>query len=414
MHCMVLRLFLIYIFLYSACYAEKSVKEVQAYNMIEKAKAENVIQAGLINAIYFLNTEYFVLEGENRKIRNPLYSPEQARDYVNLLIRTLNLSRVDVLAKMIDEIHMVEICVSKLVKKYKELWTPSKDFYDRLKLISKDFTKRYNNIVAMAEEDKTFDGFIYKKCGFYEPGNTSLQRSLYYQGFNPEFCKSMIYENKYGGMDQPPLNMTPSDEDLKTDVVPRDARKAYQYAILNSTLFDTSNYANLCLNGIGTEKRPDIAALVFSRSVFWNWSAEDIVKQKKEAAFRWDTREYFMPLYAYMLYNGIEIKKDKAKCDTILMIPIYNECWKNFYCGWFAPKDFEFAVYCLELLNKKVSEGNLEEILKNIEDKPLKLPAEYLAEIYEGKFNPKHKDPKKASYWRDIADKQKNTHLLKQ
>ena len=89
------------------------------------------------------------------------------------------------------------------------------------------------------------------------------------------------------------------------------------------------------------------------------------------------------------------------------MIPIYNECWKNFYCGWFAPKDFEFAVYCLELLNEKVSEGNLEEVLKNIEDKPLKLPAEYLAEIYEGKVNPKHKDPKKASYWRNIADKQK-------
>ena len=68
----------------------------------------------------------------------------------------------------------------------------------------------------------------------------------------------------------------------------------------------------------------------------------------------------------------------------------------------------------LELLNKKVSEGKLEEVLKNIEDKPLKLPSEYLAEIYEGKFNPKHKDHKKASYWRDIADKQKNMHLLKQ
>ena len=110
-----------------------------------------------------------------------------------------------------------------------------------------------------------------------------------------------------------------------------------------------------------------------------------------------------------MLYHGIEVKKDKAKCDAILMIPIYNECWKNFYCGWFAPKDFEFAVYCLELLNGKVSKGKLEEVLKNIEDKPLKLPSEYLAEIYEGKFNPKHKDSKKASYWRDIADKQKNS-----
>ena len=120
---MVLRLFLMYIFLYSACYAEKSVKEVQAYNMIEKAKAENVIQAGLINAIYFLNTEYFVLEGENRKIRNPLYSPEQARDYVNLLIRTLNLSRVDVLAKMIDEIHMVEIKFNILEEDMDRLWT---------------------------------------------------------------------------------------------------------------------------------------------------------------------------------------------------------------------------------------------------------------------------------------------------
>ena len=88
---MVLRLFLISIFLYSACYAEKSTKEVQAYNMIEKVKAESVIQKGLINSIYFLNTEYFVLEGENKKIKNPLYSPEQAKDYINLLIRSFNL-----------------------------------------------------------------------------------------------------------------------------------------------------------------------------------------------------------------------------------------------------------------------------------------------------------------------------------
>ena len=415
MYCMVLRLFLIFIFLYSACYAEKSIKEVQACNTIEKIKSENVIQKGLINSIYFLNTEYFVLEGENKKIKNPLYSPERARDYVNVLIKSFNLSRVDVLEKISDYYaHMVENRVSKLIEEYKELWTPSKDFFDRLNLINKDFAKRYNNIVSMAEKDKTFDDIIYRKQGFYEPGNTSLQRSLYYQGFNPEFCKSMIYENKYGGMDQPPLNMTPSDADLKTDIVPRDAKKAYEYAILNSTLFDTSNYANLCLNGIGTEKRPDIAALVFSCSVFWDWSTDDIIKPKDEADFWWETREYFLPLYAYMLYHGIEIKKDKAKCDAILMIPIYNECWKNFYCGWFAPKDFEFAAYCLELLNKKVSEGKLEEVLKNIEDKPLKLPSEYLAEIYEGKFNPKHKDHKKASYWRDIADKQKNMHLLKQ
>ena len=282
---MEVRLFLIFIFLYSVCYAEKSAKEVQAYITVEKLKTENLIQKGLISSIYFLNTEYFVLEGENKKIKNPLYSPQKARDYINLLIRTFNLSRVDALAKISDHTYLVKNRVSDLIKEYQELWTPSKDFFDRLNLISKDFTKTYNSIVYIAENDKTFDGFIYKKPGFYRPGNTSLQRSLYYQGFNPEFSKSTIYDNKYGGMDQPPLNMTPSDEDLKANIVPRDEKMAYQYAMLNSTLFDTSNYANLCLNGIGTEKRPDIAALVFSRSVFGDWSAEDIVKQKKRRTF---------------------------------------------------------------------------------------------------------------------------------
>ena len=81
---MVLRLFLISIFLYSACYAEKSTKEVQAYNMIEKVKAESVIQKGLINSIYFLNTEYFVLEGENKKIKNNPVNNKNGVKYLSM------------------------------------------------------------------------------------------------------------------------------------------------------------------------------------------------------------------------------------------------------------------------------------------------------------------------------------------
>ena len=53
---------------------------------------------------------------QNKKIKNPLYSPEQAKDYINLLIRTFNLSRVDIIDKMSDETDQVESRVSELIE----------------------------------------------------------------------------------------------------------------------------------------------------------------------------------------------------------------------------------------------------------------------------------------------------------
>lgn len=254
----------------------------------------------------------------------------------------------------------------------------------------------YEKITEMAKSDKTFEKLKYARLpnGFYTYGTTALQRSLYYQGFDPEFGTPITYTNKLGGLDFSPLNMIPSDADLKRKIIPRDPQKAFEYSMFDSTLFDSSNHVNLCYNGIGTEKDINKAKKLFKNTVFWNATAEEILDEKTRSVyFNLDSRKYYLPLYAYMLYHGIGVAKDKAKCDAILSLPIYQYCWKNFYTGWFVPKDFDFAIYCLKNSNAFWASG-------------------VLAKIYNGDFLPEHADAKKAEYWRNISDKRRKEFFL--
>lgn len=374
----------------------------------KQAYAQNDLAA----LIFLWDSEYFTVKGSNAKVKNPLFNPQKANVAIEVFLRSVNLSRADEFAEIQNPLANPEPRFANVKQNLKKIAEPGEEFYAKLKICGENFCGEYNGIVKEAKADKSFENFQSAKSGFYKSGSTALQRSLYFQGFNPEFCRPAAYENKFGGMDFPPLNMTPSDADMKADASPRDAEKAYKYALLNSTLFDTTNYANLRLNGIGADKNPEAAALLFSKSIFWNLTAAEISALKDKSNLRWESREYFLPLYAYMLYRGLGVKKDAAKCDAILALPIYNECWKNFYCGWLVPKDFDFAIYCLELLNKKFLEEGSAKAAQNAEGRALKPPSELLAEIYAGKFNPKHKDPAKASRWKAESEKQKSRARL--
>ena len=395
-------LFLLAALILCACSPKNSEHSDEKDELAEQIEQSNLKQDLLLD-VFLFGSEYHRLKDGGRKIKNPFYNPQRADNALKVFLRSLNLTRVDKFQEINNPLANPEAYFEGL--NLGAIAKPDDSFYDKLKIAGEKFTIKYNAITDEAKKNKCFKNLSAKKSGFYEDGATALQLSLYYQGFNPEFAKSTIYENKYGGMDQPPLNMTPTDDDLKIDVAVRDAQKAYNYALLNSTLFDTSNYANLCLNGIGTKKNADIAALVFSKSKTWNMTAEEI--RKSEGKLAWDLREYFLPLYAYMLYHGLGVKKDVAKCDAILELEIYNQCWKNFYCGWFVPKDFDFAIHCLELLNAKSYKSDAKNNAQNCGEARLNSPSYYLIKIYEGKYNPKHKNPKKAQHWKGVHKNKK-------
>lgn len=376
-----------------------------------------VNEGNILYLIYAYGSKTFMSEdamGYDVIYENPLYDFNGMKKYVNPYLRMKNLRSADVFEKIVNPFETPENDFATLARCKKSYFGKSDDaLFDYLKTAGKEFAAHYNRIADMANEDKTFENLETEDVppSFNKRGSTALQRSLYYQGFNPEFCIPMTYGNKYGGMDFPPLNMTPSDADLKRAIFPRDVKKAFEYSLLNSTLFDTTNYANLCFNGIGTEKDPVRAALIFSDSIFWNATAQEISNPKNLKDFEWDARTYYLPLYAYMLYHGIGVKKDKDKCDAILKYAIYNECWKNFYCGWFVPRDFDFAIYCLELADNIspdlwVGKDPKDDFRQNI----IFTPAQTLADIYSGKYNPEHTNQEKALFWKNRAlQKKKHT-----
>lgn len=346
------------------------------------------------------------------------------------------------------------------VKCYRKINPNSKEGDEALlsfvSAVDKSLVAEYNTLIDMANADRTFDALLTDDVPpiINKRGSTAMQRSLYYQGFNPEFCVP-VYENRDFGEDFPPLNMTPSYSDLKREIVVRDAKKAFEYSKIASTFFDSSNLMNLYFNGIGTEKNVLIAANIFPSA--FTFSVDEIKKPKNKELLIGYARSLYLPLYAYMLYHGIAVEKDREKCDAILSLPIYIECWKNFYCGWFVPKDFDFAVYCLELVYKSAVESEKRNFrrddvrykerfcydensclkdeaiswsecrndnLYSIErgwfylrfDNLLEISsywaAQNLADIYSGKFKSSDENAAKAEYWQKIADERRRELIL--
>lgn len=212
----------------------------------------------------------------------------------------------------------------------------------------------------------------------------ALELSLYYQGFDSNIIGNY---DIYGAYDELFKNL-PTDEDLKNSITTRDAKKAFKYALIafendKFVTFASSNLANLYLCGIGTEKNIAKAYEVLSDCKLFKKPISEI-QRYEGGMYRFDSFKYFQPLIAYMCYNGLGVEKDLARCDAILKEILGDYAWRNFYCGFMVPKDFDFAIYCLERRKDFWA-------------------AQILADIYSGKYSPKDSNKEKAAHWAKIA-----------
>lgn len=224
---------------------------------------------------------------------------------------------------------------------------------------------------------------------------SALQKSLFYQGFLPEFFNDteFLLELDYTYAFNEDLN----PEDLKKDIEIIDAKKAFQFAQEAYFLPEKSmnfenrdcdyigdgkrcarmargNLANCYLSGIGVEKDVDKAMDILKKSPLFDCkSATEISYNMQHGNKSIDILDYYPPLIAYLYYNGIGVEKDIEKCNAILLTGKYPRCWENFYVGCFVPKDFDFAIYCLKIYDEKWAD-------------------EIIVKIYAGEYNPKHKD----------------------
>ncbi|MBQ6534564.1 MAG: hypothetical protein IJI37_05275 [Opitutales bacterium] len=175
------------------------------------------------------------------------------------------------------------------------------------------------------------------------------------------------------------FNEVPFDEDMLKPSKIRDAQKAYEYAArevarggYRKCFMAVPLLAVMHLQGIGTPKNiPKAVELLRGHDFF------------EPAKDYFDARERFPQLIAYLYYRGIGVEKNEAKAREILKrhARFHKKAWRNFYCGYIAPKDFEFSVFILENIGEAWA-------------------ANALADIYSGKYSLADADDKKRDMWR--------------
>lgn len=237
-----------------------------------------------------------------------------------------------------------------------------------------DETLRISQKIAEAEK------WVEEKKEDYH--TTAFELSMYYQGFTDEIIWTFDAEDEY----YTPLrtyNEVPRGVDLTRNITARDAKKAFEYAKIADEfggvlVLKESNLANLYLNGIGVEKDVNKALECLNKA---GASYEHSKILLSDRGLEYPSIIY-APLVAYLYYKGIGINKDIDKCNAILE-KYGKNAWRNFYTGYLVPKDFDFAIYCLELRKEFWA-------------------AAILVKIYSGEYLSEHANKKKAEYWSKI------------
>ncbi len=214
--------------------------------------------------------------------------------------------------------------------------------------------------------------------------------SMYYQGFSD---KVFDYEKKPANHHHVGPDI-PSDEDLKTKVKIRDAAKAFEYAkkyysAQETMTYEVANMANIYLQGIGTEKN-----IPKTLEILRTFIPGDF-RWYEPPNFKFDGFRFATPLVAYLYHHGIGVEKDLQKRDTILDEHALELAWRNFYCGYLVPQDYDLAIYCLERRSDFWA-------------------ADELVKIYSGEYLPEHKDEAKANYWRPISQSRRAEFIKKE
>ncbi len=206
----------------------------------------------------------------------------------------------------------------------------------------------------------------------------ALELSLYYQGWAPE-----VVFFRFDKKINPILLAVPTKKEMVMDVKMRDKEKALRWA--------RESIKNVHPSDLGLELC-NLANLLYSK----NSSKEDIEKFKNEydtfylyhfvdGPFCGSTLYGCGGVFAYSFYKGdMNFPIDLDACHNIL-IRSNHLLWRNFYSGFFAPKDKEFAKYILSLSTDYWD-------------------MQYLSDIYKGKYDPSDVNLEYAKYWQKKAD----------
>jgi hypothetical protein len=144
------------------------------------------------------------------------------------------------------------------------------------------------------------------------------------------------------------------------------------------------------IEGIGCEKSHQIAFHLIRKHPMFSMSIDEINKCSVN-----NFNCYYkasIPIVSYMYYYGLGVETDKAKSKAIIQSMDRYELWRNFYIGYLAPKNEEFAIFILECSD---------EFWTALE----------LSKIYAGFYNKNRVDLEKSRFWQAEFEKRKLQHI---
>ncbi len=231
---------------------------------------------------------------------------------------------------------------------------------------------------------------------------TNLQQALLYLGFCPEEVfypddaegRSFVFNHEWEFSYC--YNEIPSDEMILQPPKVIDAKKAFsiiesdiksQHSAMSKPLL-----ATMYLVGIGCEKNPQKAFELLKDNPTFNMSITDIRNRKYATTNYRFLHRASMFVVAYMYYYGLGVETDKVKSKAIIQSMDRYELWRNFYIGYLAPKNEEFAIFILECSD---------EFWTALE----------LSKIYAGFYNKNRVDLEKSRFWQAEFEKRKQQHI---
>lgn len=200
----------------------------------------------------------------------------------------------------------------------------------------------------------------------------SLSLSLYYLGFPKEILLSIYNCHDSDFILCPVPNFKP----LLIRGKIRDSKKAYywmkrsyDFSInpIDVQHFHTYFFTEIEFEGLGGEalQKESIDDLLrFEKRI----AAKKIYEQENAVKELSLSCNRYIPLLGYMFYKGIGLKRDIQKAK------IYADAtriswWKNFYTGFAAPLDQEYALFILRSKNTKEAKKILADIERGVYDK---------------------------------------------
>ncbi len=231
---------------------------------------------------------------------------------------------------------------------------------------------------------------------------TNLQKALFYLGFFPNEVSD---ENAFLGELRRPYfnNEIPSDAMMLHAPKIVNATKAYSIIVddifkrkeLNKKRYRTCPmsvplFLTMHIEGIGCEKSHQIAFHLIRKHPMFSMSIDEINKCSVN-----NFNCYYkasIPIVSYMYYYGLGVETDKAKSKAIIQSMNKYEVWRNFYIGYLAPKNEEFAIFILECSD---------EFWTALE----------LSKIYAGFYNKNRIDLEKSRFWQAEFERRKQQYI---